>query len=266
MRTDRDPPRLRTAANCPPGLAEALNLARADLPRAQHIEDVEKGLGPLLSHRRSAPAPLRPMAASAAMGFKWLLAAAVAAASLGGGLHYLRASHTAERASSVVPPSSNKVPPAKPSRSVTPDLAASSPAKEEPVAPPAPKPVERSGHDRERALTEPSSPAPSRAPSGPVASSGSLPDATATEELTLLERATHALGSNPQAALEATEEHARRFPAGALSQEREFVAIEALEALGRTAEANARIDRFRARFPGSAHLRRLEQLGTSGTR
>lgn len=52
-------------------------------------------------------------------------------------------------------------------------------------------------------------------------------------------------------ALRATEEHARAFPHGVLSEEREAMSIQALRLLHRDYEASARLDRFRARFPTS---------------
>jgi outer membrane protein assembly factor BamD (BamD/ComL family) len=57
-----------------------------------------------------------------------------------------------------------------------------------------------------------------------------------------------------------TEAHAAQFPDGSLSQEREVVAIQALLALGRPEDARARAARFAQRWPGSAHLRRIEVL------
>ncbi|HEY8038519.1 MAG TPA: hypothetical protein VIF15_01945 [Polyangiaceae bacterium] len=60
------------------------------------------------------------------------------------------------------------------------------------------------------------------------------------------------------AALAATREHERRFPAGMLVQEREAMAVRALVMLGRTGEARARAERFRARFPNSVLLPALE--------
>lgn len=79
-------------------------------------------------------------------------------------------------------------------------------------------------------------------------------------EIALLQQAQAELGGNPGRALALTQQHARRFPGGALSQEREAIAIQALAGLGRTAEARARAERFAAAFPGSAYVRRFEVL------
>ena len=106
---------------------------------------------------------------------------------------------------------------------------------------------------------EPSAPSasaspPKRAPSPtPVHSD---PEA----ELRLIREAQAALGSNPARALSLAAEHARDFPRGVLSQEREVVSIDALNRLGRTTEARARAERFRKSNPGSAYLPRIERL------
>jgi hypothetical protein len=76
----------------------------------------------------------------------------------------------------------------------------------------------------------------------------------------LLLHARQALASDPHGALELTQEHARRFPAGALVPEREVLAIEALARLGRASEARSRLAAFRERFPQSPHVARLEAL------
>jgi hypothetical protein len=79
-------------------------------------------------------------------------------------------------------------------------------------------------------------------------------------EIQLLHRAQDALGSAPSRALDLLSLHAARFPAAALGQEREVLAIDALVRLGRIGEARARAAAFAARFPTSAHLHRLEAL------
>ena len=84
--------------------------------------------------------------------------------------------------------------------------------------------------------------------------------ATAPAEMTLLREAQDALGSAPAEALARCEEHAKTYPAGALAEEREVIAVDALIRLGRRSEAQARATRFRAAHPGSAYLRRLDTL------
>jgi hypothetical protein len=51
--------------------------------------------------------------------------------------------------------------------------------------------------------------------------------------------------------MDAIDEHQRRFASGALVEEREALAVRALLAGGRRAEAERRAAAFRARFPKS---------------
>jgi hypothetical protein len=82
-------------------------------------------------------------------------------------------------------------------------------------------------------------------------------------EVQLLFQARRSLGSDPAQTLRWVVQHERRFPSGKLVQEREMLAIQALQRLGRTEEANARIARFRERFPSSIHGQRVE-TGSAG--
>ncbi len=84
--------------------------------------------------------------------------------------------------------------------------------------------------------------------------------AAAEAESDYLRRAHAQLSSSPAQALSLAEAHPLRYPAGKLSQERELIVVSALAALGRTAEAQARARVFFARYPGSAHRRRLQVL------
>ena len=86
--------------------------------------------------------------------------------------------------------------------------------------------------------------------------------ATSPSEGALLLRARQQLASDPAWSLALTEEAGRRFPEGALAPEREVLAVEALARLGRLPSARARLAAFRARYPQSPHLARLESLLT----
>jgi hypothetical protein len=79
-------------------------------------------------------------------------------------------------------------------------------------------------------------------------------------EAALLERARGALESAPARSLALTREHAREFPSGQLSLEREIVAIEALQRLGRPAEARARADSLLRTAPGRYYEERIRNL------
>ena len=95
--------------------------------------------------------------------------------------------------------------------------------------------------------------------SSPAYGDGPFPSARATE-VDLLDRAQDALSSRPGEALALADEHAVRYPAGVLAQEREVIAIDALVRLGRPGDARARADRFFRDFPASAHRPRIDAI------
>jgi hypothetical protein len=64
----------------------------------------------------------------------------------------------------------------------------------------------------------------------------------------------------PEAALRELDAHARDFPRGSLSEEREALGVRALAEAGRRDEASARSARFKARFPGSLLLPVVEAV------
>lgn len=84
-------------------------------------------------------------------------------------------------------------------------------------------------------------------------------------ERELVDGAAGALRSgNPQLALDLSNQAARQFAEGQLGEEREVIAIESLLALGRRAEAAARLSRFRSEFPRSPAGSRLAAKISSG--
>ena len=71
-------------------------------------------------------------------------------------------------------------------------------------------------------------------------------------ERALLDPARAALAAgDPAKALKQVKRHAREFPGGILSEEREAIAINALVSLGNYAQATKRAEAFRARYPKS---------------
>lgn len=88
---------------------------------------------------------------------------------------------------------------------------------------------------------------------------GARADGGSAAETALLEKARAALQSRPGEALELTRRHRARFPKGLLAQEREVIAIEALERLGRKDAADARAAEFERRYRGSVHRPRLRR-------
>jgi len=74
-------------------------------------------------------------------------------------------------------------------------------------------------------------------------------------ERTLLDVARTALGRGAGAnALTACEDHARKFPRGALAEEREAIAVQALVLEHRAEDARGRAERFRKTYPRSILL------------
>lgn len=126
-----------------------------------------------------------------------------------------------------------------------PDETASSPS------PPAPMPVPDLPSPSARVVE---SALPAEIPSAPA------PAEDLAAEVALLERARQAIGADPTAALALTQEHARRFAHGQLGLEREMVAIEALQRLGRSSEARARADSLLRSAPESTYARRIRDM------
>jgi hypothetical protein len=133
-----------------------------------------------------------------------------------------------------------------------------------PPAPPAAAAVRPDSHAAPPKVAPPAAPPETAAPSP---APRVLKEAPASwDEPQLIERARKALASEPRRALLLTQEHQRRFPAGALSVERDVIALEALAHSGQTAEAKRRALAFEAKYPKSIHLPRvralLSRLGT----
>jgi TolA-binding protein len=68
------------------------------------------------------------------------------------------------------------------------------------------------------------------------------------------------LRTDTRAGLRLLDEHRERFGDGQLAPEREVLAIEVMRKLGQTDAANRRFAAFRARYPNSLHMQRLEQM------
>jgi len=123
-----------------------------------------------------------------------------------------------------------------------------------------PRPAEPAVAPPVAASPEPSGPASSRAEVSPGAERPVVapPVRPAETEAEFLERARGALGQSPSAALSLANQHRARYPSGVLAEEREVIAIEALKRLGRSAEAERRIEAFSRRYPGSAYRKKLD--------
>jgi hypothetical protein len=93
-----------------------------------------------------------------------------------------------------------------------------------------------------------------------AASAASTSRAELGPEVTLLDQARKALSDRQHSrAFELLGRHAQLFPASVLEQEREALQIKALVATGRRAEARARAQQFRSRFPKSMLLDSIEK-------
>ncbi|WP_224247868.1 hypothetical protein [Hyalangium gracile] len=289
-----DPPRLLDPdSEASSSLRELLESARADEPTPAELASLAGKLGPLFTPPGGAP-PSTPSPGSgsapvpstsggavsaAAGGLKAKVILGVAAVALAGasfqaGRLVERESGSAQRASvserAVEAPAASRLAEApapvqlpEPARVSSPEVSREAPPAPgpsrtgAPAAVPSPKVGSRPAGSAQRR-----EPAEAPAPSTPSAVPGA---ASVDEELLELEPAWGALRQgNAAAALSRAESHAARFPSGALSQEREVIAIDALVRLGRRAEAEARAEAFRARYPTSTHQVRIQGL-LSGT-
>jgi RNA polymerase sigma-70 factor (ECF subfamily) len=138
-----------------------------------------------------------------------------------------------------------------------------------PLTEPALRPIPTSDHVEAMHLTPAttpgevpvasSRPAPVQAVVAPTASARTASDVTDVEaEVLLIGEAHSALQAGDSSrALILLDEHVRRFPAGALGEERDAARIVALCSLGRIAEAHTATERFLWAFPSSPHAARV---------
>lgn len=223
----------------PPELRQvALDAARADLPSRAELASIARAL-PLPGGQPPVPSALPGAIVGALLGL----------AVVAGGMAW-EALHAAPSAPATEGPVPLPIAPIRSAEAASPDPSA------EP-APPRP--------DRTRSPA--SAPHPSSLPptDGPSDDAGTpdaadAADADPETEAQLLHRALGAIGRSPAEALELVHVHQRRFPAGALVQEREVLTIDALLRLGRTEEARSRGARFIEAYPSSLHRRRVEAL------
>lgn len=280
--TEDDPLRLKSSSAAPPELARALRaLGKSDRDAARLARVADK-LGALLD----APPPAPVSGLRKLLGSKLGIAGIVAGFAGLGLLAYELATSQPEPnapAPAVVEPA--PLPPAAVSPEPPPPPAAASPR--EPVAPAgnngrrARRPARTSGYAPAASAAAAPESTPATAPHPAPASDATAaprptPTPTAHEEepaepepatqqvaqrseLQLLFEARNVLPQQPAAALRLLDEHAARFGKGQLAPEREVLAIEALRKLGRDAEARQRLERFKAQYPRSIHLRRLQE-------
>lgn len=227
--------------DAPSEMQELLKAARDDVPSAQQLSGLEGKLATLLDAPPAPPhaAPTEHAAPSSGMPTLAKLAVLVAVAGLVGTGAYLSSKNSNEPAPKTAP---TPVTPAKP--------AAPKPAAPEPVTPSA-----GTNEVAEPAAADASEAAP---PEGHPAPQHRAATAAKPSEASLLDRARRALKSDPRKALALTRQHKKLYPAGALAQEREVIAIEALSLLNQKGSAQQRANEFSEKYPESAHQKKVD--------
>ena len=98
-----------------------------------------------------------------------------------------------------------------------------------------------------------SSPSPTLAAPKPSAD-------TLAEENALLDPIRGKLDADPSGVLVAADAHRKKFPAGQLAADREYLAVRALKKLGRGDDAKKRGEAFLARYPNSPYAMYVRKL------
>jgi hypothetical protein len=115
----------------------------------------------------------------------------------------------------------------------------------------------------EPALAAPTSPtakaAARRAPPPPTLLAP-VEKSSLAQEAAELGAAQRALATSPRLALARLQEHQRKYPHGALAEERRLFTIQALLSLGRRADAVRELEALRGSAPRSPHLVRAQKL------
>jgi len=266
MKSRQEPPRFTEGSDVPAGVREALDAAIEEGPSAAALSRMERALAPVFSTAPSPSTVGSSPSASAAKGAGWTIGKAttlVAFACAAGGYGAWRWSGGAAE---VPPPAPVYAPSVGGATTIAP---AEAPAQASESPAPAEAKHERSrpsgalrplDHPRndESERAAPVSP-PTTAPNAAAPSMTSQPS-----ELALVKSARQALTSDPARSLALVAEARRRFPSGSLSEEVEFIEIEALKHLGRNDEARALEDQFRARHPSSMHGRTVRVAPSAG--
>lgn len=191
----------------------------------------------------------------------WKLGALLAAVALGGGAVGFSAHAQWAPEPPATPASTPEPSSPEPSSLAPPNGSTLEPSK---LAPPSastlepPKLAPPSASTLPPARSNDTTPAPPRtnaAPSPAVTPSmapAPAKDPSLARERTLLDMARTALARGSTAdALAAVDTHAREFPTSQLAEEREVLAVQALDSAGRTDEAKRRATSFRSRWPRS---------------
>jgi len=255
-------------SSAPPSLRSALSAAARHQPRSEELAQLALSLSPLLSApplpNAGAPSsshPVDPSAGAPLSGAQWsgtgwtMGKGAIFLAGIAALLLSLPRIWSATRPS-------NRPTLEMPAIAASPTPEPVGQQQEAPVPPSVERESTASVSQPSDAAREPrTKPRTLSAPTGGALSTTTAAapaPGTQESEVQLLERARRLLQTNPRQALDLVREHERRFVSGALVQEREIVAIDALERLGRSDDARSRDESFRARYPSSVHGKRVE--------
>ena len=221
------------AGEAPPELRDLLQAARHDLPSSAELGSLEGKLGALLDAPPAAP-PLPGASSSGNAPALAKLAVLIAVGGLVGTGAWLAAQNEAAT-------------PEPPER-----VAPEAPMPSEPKAapPPSQEPSSAAASPKASEQVEAAAPEPTAPPTPPARSKPS--------EASLLSQAQQALKDDPKRALALTRQHKRLYPNGALSQEREVIAIEALSRLDQASRAKQKANEFSEKYPESAHQKKVD--------
>ena len=251
MRNLENPRRLFEADEAPAALRAWLRQAQQDISSPAEVEQLVRSVE---RQMLTPTAAVRGFRATVTRTTATVLAALLAVG-LGLGGWYM-ASRSPEPTPTDLPPAQPQVP-SLPVIAPLPEPAPVAPAAtaNEPVLRQPPATTAKTEHlahlrDRDRDTVH-------RAPIAAPTPEGSTERAP-SDEFALLRAARQAIGDRPDRALALTNQHARLFPAGMLSQERETIAVEALAKLGRASQAQTRAHEFLAAHPDSPYRSRIE--------
>jgi hypothetical protein len=250
-----DPTRLRDDPDQPPGLRELLDHSVRDVGSKADIAKTAAKLVPLVgAGALGVLATTSAAKASVWAGKGWWVASVVAGSVAVAGVAVVASTPAERQAPRVVQPAEPASVPARPSLVDVPQASEAAPPVE-----PVPEVIAPSVKIQPRTAVPPppvaaeSATTPEPSASAPVAS-------VRPSESQLLGAAQSSLVSDPARALKLTSEHRQLFPAGAFTQEREVIEIDALYRLGRKTDAEHRAKQFIAHNPGSSYARRVKDL------
>lgn len=246
-------------------LARHVEAARSDVPSAAELESVLGALGSpgvMADGASQAPSAAKTSALVKLAG-RGLLAVALA----GGAVAALRESRVAATAPAPSPPRAEPATPPVVESAPEPVMdTRSSVAIREPDAPRAAprRPRVATTTPATHVMATPDEPSPGATASvsfpAEAASAKEAPARSLDAEANLVDAARKAVHGDPARTLSLAAEHARTFPSGLLTLEREALAIHALVLLGRKAEARQRFEQFERAHPRSVHVARLRAL------